>query len=153
MKRDIVFDAEALVKIHQIDAAAQQDVLAVVDGFRIDFVGGRASAQERAGFEELHRMAGGAEGGGGRESGQTSADDDRLQARGTCRLGASWARTGKRLRRPPPPPLMISMASQMTMAMNSTSEGSSPMGNSSMTEVPADRQAYWAQYSSEPAEN
>ncbi len=44
VKRDIVLDAQATVEIHQVDAAAEQDVLAVVDGFRIDFVGGRAPA-------------------------------------------------------------------------------------------------------------
>ena len=33
MKGDVVRDAQAPIEIDQVDAAAQQDVLAVVDGF------------------------------------------------------------------------------------------------------------------------
>ncbi len=37
MEADAVLDAQALVEIQKVIAAAQQDVLAVVDGFRAGF--------------------------------------------------------------------------------------------------------------------
>ena len=69
-------DAQAAVEIQQIDAAAQQDVLAVVDGLRIDLVGGRAAAQERARFEEFDGVPGAGERRGRSQSRQAAADDD-----------------------------------------------------------------------------
>ena len=56
MEPDFVFDAETPVEIQQIDAAAQQDVLAVVDHFRIFAAGGPrrgAAAEEIARFVDI----------------------------------------------------------------------------------------------------
>ncbi len=53
---DVIFNAEPPVKVQQVDAAPQQDVLAVVDRFRSfarcgDLVRCRATAEKRARFE------------------------------------------------------------------------------------------------------
>ena len=64
---DAVAHAQPLVEIQQVDAAAQQDVLAVVDG--LGFLAGRggkrirrgAPAQERPRFEQVHFEAGAAQ--------------------------------------------------------------------------------------------
>jgi hypothetical protein len=52
---DFVFDAEAAIEIEEVDAAAEKDVLAVVDNFGVrEGVGSGASAQEGFGFEYLY---------------------------------------------------------------------------------------------------
>ena len=68
IEADALADAEPLVEIQQIDAAAQQHVLAVVDGLGDLFaaggnrVGGGAAAQKGAGFVEIDLPAVAAEG-------------------------------------------------------------------------------------------
>ena len=89
---DLMLDADPAVEIDQVDAAAQQDVLAVVDGFGLlvgvrDFVGGRASAEERTAFEQVHLEPGIAQGSGGSQTREASTDDDGGR-RGIRRLGA-----------------------------------------------------------------
>ncbi len=80
VKLNPVRDAQAPVKIHQIDAAAQQHVLAIVDdfgtfaGYR---VGSGAAAQESAGFEKIDLESRLAQRRSRGETGQTSADHDR----------------------------------------------------------------------------
>ena len=80
------FDSQPAIKIQQIDAAAQQDVLAVVDDLGVlavaDFVGRGAAAQERARFQHSDRVAGAAQRrrGCGKPS-QTSANDDDISHR------------------------------------------------------------------------
>src|SRR5260370_396462 len=69
MKSDVGGHIQPLVEIEQVDAAAQQDVLAVVDGLGIaDFVRGRAAAQERAGFQDKDVVTGAAERDGSRKA-------------------------------------------------------------------------------------
>ena len=58
---NLVLDAETLIEVEEIDAAAQQDVLAVVDGLAANFVGSRASAQERPGLKKIDLVAGGSQ--------------------------------------------------------------------------------------------
>jgi hypothetical protein len=57
VKGDFAGDTQAAIKIHQVDAAAEEKVLAVVYRLSVDFVRGSAAAQEGAGFEEFHGMA------------------------------------------------------------------------------------------------
>ncbi len=76
---DLVRDAEAFIKIHQVDAAAEQEVLAVVDGLGVYFVRSRAAAEEGARFEEFYGVAGGAESCRGGESGQAASGDYRFR--------------------------------------------------------------------------
>jgi hypothetical protein len=77
---DLVFDAEAFVEVEQVDAAAQQDVLTVVDGlafqFTADFVGRRSSTEEGAAFEDLNVMSCGGKGCGCGETSESAAEDD-----------------------------------------------------------------------------
>jgi hypothetical protein len=126
MKADFVGHAQALVKIEKVDAATEQDVLAVIDCLRTSYlIGGRAATQKRACFEHANRMTGSAERGRSRQAGQTTADDDHVGHESDWK-NAGY-RAGTRDRCPPPPPLMISMASQITIAINSTSLGSRTM--------------------------
>ena len=76
MKADVLLDAQASVEIQEIDAAAQKNVLAVIDGFAAGIVGSGAAAQERAGFENTHVVAGSAQSGRRGQSGQATTDDD-----------------------------------------------------------------------------
>src|SRR5207253_386350 len=76
MEGDGVFDAEAVVEVEQVDAALEQDVLAVIDGLGAGFVGGCAAAEEGSRFEDSDVMACAAQGRGGGESCQTSTRDD-----------------------------------------------------------------------------
>ena len=93
---DFVLDSEAAVEVEQVDAAAQEDVLAVIDDFGIgEGVRGGATAEERAGFEEFHGGAGAAQGRGGGEAGKATADDNHV---------GHAAAAGNRERFPPPPP-------------------------------------------------
>jgi hypothetical protein len=59
---DLALDSQAAVKIQKIDAAAQQNVLAVVDGLgifaRADFVRSGAPAQKSPRFQDSHRVPG-----------------------------------------------------------------------------------------------
>jgi len=76
MEADQIADPHTLVEIQQVDAAAQQQVLAVIDGFRGIFVGAGnrvrrgASAQEGARFEQLHVEASAAQCGCRGEAGE-----------------------------------------------------------------------------------
>jgi len=81
VKGDVTGDAQPSVKIEKIDAAAEQDVLAIVDGLaararRAHFVRGRAPAEKRPSFEEPYLVTRAAKRSRSRESGQASADDD-----------------------------------------------------------------------------
>ncbi len=74
---DFVFDADAAVEADEIGAAAEEDVLAVVDDF-VDAgmqVGGGAAAEVAAALDELHAIAGFGEGAGGAHAGYAAADD------------------------------------------------------------------------------
>ena len=98
VKGDIFFDVQPPVEIQEVDATAQQDVLAVVDQFglaaRSDFVGGCTAAGERPRFEDLYGMPRAAQGRGRGESGETTPDDDHFR----------HAKTG-----PAKPSLLVSM--------------------------------------------
>ena len=78
MKRDLVRHAETPVKVEQIDAAAQQDVLAVVDNlpgasFRSGSgIGRRATARVRLLLHDLDVEAGLAQGRRRREPGHAA---------------------------------------------------------------------------------
>ena len=97
IKPDPVPHAQPPVKIQQVDAAAQQNVLAVVDHFtfaaRRAAVGSSASAQKAAGFEQFHFKSGAAQRRRRRESGQTAADHDGcghpIGLQGACGEGLS----------------------------------------------------------------
>src|ERR1700752_5091106 len=74
--------AEPLVKIQEIDAAAQENVLAVVDDFSLGFafcrwqrIRGGAAAQERPRFEQLDVEAGSSERCRRGEPGESAAGD------------------------------------------------------------------------------
>jgi hypothetical protein len=79
MEADQVADAQALVEIQEVDAATQQNVLAVIDGLGGIFVragnGVRrgASAQEVARLEEIHVETSAAQSGCGGEAGEAAA--------------------------------------------------------------------------------
>ena len=86
VKMDPIRHAQAPVEIHQIDAAAQQDMLAVVDYFRRivrmrsvawNRIRSGAAAQESPGLKKINLESGLAQRGGRRKAGQTSADHDR----------------------------------------------------------------------------
>ena len=78
MELDLLRDTETRVEIPEVDAALEQDVLAVVDGFigRWRGVGGGASAEEGACLKELDRMIEGTEGRCRRESSESAAYND-----------------------------------------------------------------------------
>ena len=81
IKANAVAHAQPRIKIQQVDATAQQDVLAVVDqdgrvvGWR-ERKRGSAAAQKRAGFKYLDAEPGAAQGGRGGKAGQSATDDD-----------------------------------------------------------------------------
>ena len=57
VESDLVADAHALIEIEEIGAAAEQDVLAVVEQFAFMFLifeGTRPPAESEAGFEQRH---------------------------------------------------------------------------------------------------
>ena len=72
---DVVFDADAAIELDQVGAAAEQDVLAVVDHFpgRGMLVGGGASTEEGTAFEKGDFVAGAGEGSRGGQAGQAAA--------------------------------------------------------------------------------
>src|SRR5271157_93385 len=78
MEADAVADAQALVEIQEVDAAAQHQVLAVIDGLRGilvgagNRVGGGASAQEGTRLKKIHVETSAAQGGCRREAGQAA---------------------------------------------------------------------------------
>ena len=81
IEADAVPHAQPRVEIQQIDATAQQHVLAVVDQFGTvagwrERKRGRAAAQERARLEHLDAETGAAQRRRRREAGQSTADDD-----------------------------------------------------------------------------
>ena len=98
---DVAGDAQARVEIQQVDAAAQQDVLAVVDGFAAGLIRSGAAAQERTGFQHDERDTRAAQRSGCRESGQSAADDDNIHR------ASELAVARKRERFPPPPPPLM----------------------------------------------
>jgi hypothetical protein len=76
--------AQAAVEIHQIDAAAQQDMLAVVYHFGIvarNGIGGSSAAQESPGLKKINLKSGLAQRGSRRKASQTSADHNRRRHR------------------------------------------------------------------------
>ncbi len=79
MEADQVADPQALVEIQEVDAAAQQQVLAVIDGLggvlvrAGNGVGRGASAQERARLEEVHVETSAAQSGCRGEAGKAAA--------------------------------------------------------------------------------
>src|SRR3954469_9544977 len=91
-KSDVLRHSQPPVEIQQVDAAAQQNMLAVVDEFGFlavpDFVGSRPAAQKRTRLKHLHRVPRPAQCCRCCESGQTSADDDDLSHRN------AWAYKG-----------------------------------------------------------
>ncbi len=102
MEADFVFDAETAIEVEQIDAAAQQDVLAVVDHlgiFAADGPGGGAAAEEVAGFVDVDFESCAAESDGGGEAGEAAADygDARHYSRAAI-SSPVWRRTLKRAR-------------------------------------------------------
>jgi hypothetical protein len=79
VKSDFLFSSEALVKIEEIDATAQQDVLAVVDHLTVFPTGGPAggaAAEEVAGFQNFDFETSAAERRSGSKAGEPAADDD-----------------------------------------------------------------------------
>ncbi len=79
---DAIGDAQPPVEIQQVDAAAQQHVLAVVDDLGAVAGAGQrirssAAAQESARFVKIHFESGLAQRRGGCQSGQAAADHDR----------------------------------------------------------------------------
>jgi len=74
---DLVGDTDAVVELNEVGADAEQDVLAVVDDFAGAgmLVGGGASPEVGAAFEESDAEAGVGEGAGSCESGEAAAGD------------------------------------------------------------------------------
>ena len=84
---DGVEDAEAAVEVDERGAAADEDVLAIVDDLAGAgmFVGGGAATEVGAALEEVNAVACVGEGAGGGDSGQASADyGDGLGGRWHC---------------------------------------------------------------------
>lgn len=75
---DLALDAQPPVKIEQIDAASQQDVLAIVDRLFAKLVGSCASAQKRPRLEDLHRVPRSAQRRRRRQTGQPAAEHDHI---------------------------------------------------------------------------
>jgi hypothetical protein len=83
---DQVADAQPAVEVEQIGAAAEQDVLAVVEllaGLGL-FERSGAATQGSSGFEQCDGDAGGFEGDGGGHAGEPAADDDDARRIGGC---------------------------------------------------------------------
>ena len=79
VEMNAVLDAQALVEIEQIYAAAQEDVLAVVDGLPVcgvDGIGCSTPAEKAACFKEVDFKSGRPQGRRGCETRQATADDD-----------------------------------------------------------------------------
>jgi hypothetical protein len=73
---NLLFDADAAIEREEIGAAAEEDVLAVVDDF-VDAgveVGGGATSEVAAALDELHAIAGFGEGAGGAHACDSAAD-------------------------------------------------------------------------------
>src|SRR5260370_9651622 len=80
VEMDPVGDVQALIEIHDIDAAAQQQVLALIDDFGAvarQRVGSGAATQESAGFEQVYLESLSTQRGGCCQAGETAANDDR----------------------------------------------------------------------------
>src|SRR5580693_4003161 len=75
---DTVESADAAVEIEKVDAAAEEDVLAIVEDFAGlgIFIRTGASAEGFAGFDEGDGVAGGCECDGGGHAGQATSHDD-----------------------------------------------------------------------------
>jgi len=76
MPRDFVIDAKTPVEVHQVDAAAQQDVLAIVDRFAGGFIRRGASAKGRPRLVKIDFPTGFAERRSARQSRQSAPGDD-----------------------------------------------------------------------------
>src|SRR6266700_8190080 len=78
--------AQAAVEVEQIGAAAEEDVLTVIEflaGLRL-FERSGAAAERSAGFEQCDGDAGGFEGDGGGHAREPAADDDDARRVGGC---------------------------------------------------------------------
>ncbi len=76
IESDLVADAESLVEVEQVNAAAQQDVLAVVDQLTVGHLPGRgAPTQERTGFDDVDLPTAATQRRSGRQAGETAAND------------------------------------------------------------------------------
>ena len=74
---DFVLHADAVIEADEVCAAAEEDVLAVVDDF-VDAgmqIGGGAAAEVATALDELHAIAGFSERAGGAHAGDAAADD------------------------------------------------------------------------------
>src|SRR5258708_26935921 len=81
MKLDLALDTQPPVEVQQVDAAAQQDVLAVVDGLAIvtaDVIRSRAPAQKGTSLQQTNRVTRIRQCSRRRQSGQAAAHDDYL---------------------------------------------------------------------------
>jgi hypothetical protein len=115
MELDEVLDAEAAVEVQEVDAAAEQDVLAVVDGL---LAGGKrqgvrrsTAAEKLASFEYGDAVTGGSQGSRGCQPGESAAEHEHI---------AHQPATGRRARLPPPPEESTFKASQAQMIRKST---------------------------------
>jgi len=77
---DAAIDTDAAIEIEEVVAAAEQDVLAIVDGCAgvfggIERIGRGAPTEERTRFKQCYGVAGRAQGNGSGKTGQTSADN------------------------------------------------------------------------------
>src|SRR5262249_25166097 len=76
VKPYILRDPQPPVEVHQVDAAAQKYMLAVVDDLRSGFIGGRPAPQEWPPFKDPNMMSRTPQRRCGGEPGQSSADHD-----------------------------------------------------------------------------
>src|SRR5579871_758734 len=74
---NLLLDAQPVVEIDQVGAAAEQHVLAVVDHLSCarQFVGGGTAAEERPAFEQLDEITGIGQSATGRQSCESAAND------------------------------------------------------------------------------
>jgi len=97
---DEVADADAAVEVEEVGAAAEEDVLAVVEGFAGlgFFEGTGAPAEDSACFEEGDVEACGFEGDGGGHAGEAATDDDDARRPGGGGVGGKIGLTPGRAR-------------------------------------------------------
>jgi len=85
VEANVLADSEALIEVEEVDAAAEQHMLAVIDGFDLragragNRIGSGATAKEGARLEQVDLETSTTERGRGRQSGEPAAGDENFR--------------------------------------------------------------------------